>query len=120
MDYSSSSKMGEVVLQIRDLFVPFNQLILSNHNVVEHLCQKWVTLQVKKWDSLVLQIWDLVIPFNQLILCIFTSHELFLYDFIMISSICFLFKGEEQKKLDVLSNEVFIKALVSSGRTVSH
>ena len=28
-------------------------------------------------------------------------------------------KGEEQKKLDVLSNEVFIKALVSSGRTVS-
>ncbi|KHG12019.1 Fructose-1,6-bisphosphatase, cytosolic [Gossypium arboreum] len=26
-------------------------------------------------------------------------------------------KGEEQKKLDVLSNEVFIKALVSSGRT---
>lgn len=27
-------------------------------------------------------------------------------------------KGEEQKKLDVLSNEVFIKALVSSGRTV--
>ncbi|KAJ6998078.1 fructose-1,6-bisphosphatase [Populus alba x Populus x berolinensis] len=28
--------------------------------------------------------------------------------------------GEEQKKLDVLSNEVFIKALVSSGRTVSY
>lgn len=28
-------------------------------------------------------------------------------------------QGEEQKKLDVLSNEVFIKALVSSGRTVS-
>jgi hypothetical protein len=27
-------------------------------------------------------------------------------------------QGEEQKKLDVLSNEVFIKALVSSGRTV--
>ncbi|KAI4321158.1 hypothetical protein MLD38_034576 [Melastoma candidum] len=26
-------------------------------------------------------------------------------------------KGEEQKKLDVLSNEVFMKALVSSGRT---
>ncbi|KAL6962473.1 Fructose-1,6-bisphosphatase, cytosolic [Sarracenia purpurea var. burkii] len=26
-------------------------------------------------------------------------------------------QGEEQKKLDVLSNEVFIKALVSSGRT---
>ncbi|KAH1230576.1 Fructose-1,6-bisphosphatase, cytosolic [Glycine max] len=26
-------------------------------------------------------------------------------------------KGEEQKKLDVLSNDVFIKALVSSGRT---
>ncbi|KAK6940023.1 Fructose-1-6-bisphosphatase class I, N-terminal [Dillenia turbinata] len=26
-------------------------------------------------------------------------------------------KGEEQKKLDVLSNEVFVKALVSSGRT---
>lgn len=32
---------------------------------------------------------------------------------------CFL-KGEEQKKLDVLSNEVFINALVSSGRTVCH
>ena len=29
------------------------------------------------------------------------------------------FQGEEQKKLDVLSNDVFIKALVSSGRTVS-
>ncbi|GMP79800.1 hypothetical protein CsSME_00035177 [Camellia sinensis var. sinensis] len=28
-------------------------------------------------------------------------------------------QGEEQKKLDVLSNEVFVKALVSSGRTVS-
>lgn len=28
-------------------------------------------------------------------------------------------KGEEQKKLDVLSNEVFVKALISSGRTVS-
>jgi fructose-1,6-bisphosphatase len=28
-------------------------------------------------------------------------------------------KGEEQKKLDVLSNEVFCKALISSGRTVS-
>lgn len=28
-------------------------------------------------------------------------------------------KGEEQKKLDVLSNDVFIKALKSSGRTVS-
>ncbi|KAE8683420.1 Fructose-1,6-bisphosphatase, cytosolic [Hibiscus syriacus] len=28
-----------------------------------------------------------------------------------------IFYGEEQKKLDVLSNEVFIKALVSSGRT---
>uniref|UniRef100_A0A0E0L315 fructose-bisphosphatase n=1 Tax=Oryza punctata TaxID=4537 RepID=A0A0E0L315_ORYPU len=27
--------------------------------------------------------------------------------------------GEEQKKLDVLSNEVFVKALVSSGRTIS-
>eukprot|EP01018_Ginkgo_biloba_P011784 Gb_39286 [translate_table: standard] len=27
-------------------------------------------------------------------------------------------QGEEQKKLDVLSNEVFVKALVSSGRTV--
>ncbi|PRQ20176.1 putative fructose-bisphosphatase [Rosa chinensis] len=27
--------------------------------------------------------------------------------------------GEKQKKLDVLSNEVFIKALISSGRTVS-
>ncbi|KAL9998043.1 putative fructose-bisphosphatase [Helianthus debilis subsp. tardiflorus] len=26
-------------------------------------------------------------------------------------------QGEEQKKLDVLSNEVFVKALVSSGRT---
>ncbi|CAK9185215.1 unnamed protein product, partial [Ilex paraguariensis] len=26
-------------------------------------------------------------------------------------------QGEEQKKLDVLSNEVFIKALISSGRT---
>ncbi|URD72844.1 Fructose-1-6-bisphosphatase [Musa troglodytarum] len=25
--------------------------------------------------------------------------------------------GEEQKKLDVLSNEVFVKALISSGRT---
>ena len=37
-------------------------------------------------------------------------------------SVCFLFglKGEEQKKLDVLSNDVFIKALISSGRTVSH
>lgn len=32
----------------------------------------------------------------------------------------FWLKGEEQKKLDVLSNEVFVKALVSSGRTVSH
>lgn len=30
----------------------------------------------------------------------------------------FLFQGEEQKKLDVLSNEVFVKALISSGRTV--
>jgi len=30
-----------------------------------------------------------------------------------------LFKGEEQKKLDVISNEVFVKALISSGRTVS-
>ena len=29
-------------------------------------------------------------------------------------------QGEEQKKLDVLSNEVFVKALVSSGRTVMH
>jgi fructose-1,6-bisphosphatase I len=29
-------------------------------------------------------------------------------------------QGEEQKKLDVLSNEVFVKALVSSGRTVTH
>ncbi|KAK9072176.1 hypothetical protein SSX86_008608 [Deinandra increscens subsp. villosa] len=29
----------------------------------------------------------------------------------------FLFQGEEQKKLDVLSNEVFVKAMVSSGRT---
>ncbi|MFS7941086.1 putative fructose-bisphosphatase [Helianthus anomalus] len=29
----------------------------------------------------------------------------------------FWFQGEEQKKLDVLSNEVFVKALVSSGRT---
>jgi fructose-1,6-bisphosphatase len=28
-------------------------------------------------------------------------------------------QGEEQKKLDVLSNEVFVKALVSSGRTVT-
>ncbi|KAJ0026424.1 hypothetical protein Pint_07941 [Pistacia integerrima] len=28
-----------------------------------------------------------------------------------------LLSGEEQKKLDVLSNEVFVKALVSSGRT---
>lgn len=28
-------------------------------------------------------------------------------------------QGEEQKKLDVLSNEVFVKALISSGRTVS-
>uniref|UniRef100_A0A0D9ZZR7 fructose-bisphosphatase n=1 Tax=Oryza glumipatula TaxID=40148 RepID=A0A0D9ZZR7_9ORYZ len=27
-------------------------------------------------------------------------------------------QGEEQKKLDVLSNEVFVKALVSSGRTI--
>jgi fructose-1,6-bisphosphatase I len=27
-------------------------------------------------------------------------------------------QGEEQKKLDVLSNDVFINALVSSGRTV--
>jgi len=27
-------------------------------------------------------------------------------------------QGEEQKKLDVLSNEVFVKALVGSGRTV--
>lgn len=36
--------------------------------------------------------------------------------------VCLLFgmKGEEQKKLDVLSNEVFIKALISSGRTVSN
>ncbi|KAJ4822909.1 Fructose-1,6-bisphosphatase, cytosolic [Turnera subulata] len=32
-------------------------------------------------------------------------------------STCVSIKGEEQKKLDVLSNEVFIKALVSSGRT---
>jgi fructose-1,6-bisphosphatase len=31
----------------------------------------------------------------------------------------YLFKGEEQKKLDVISNEVFVKALISSGRTVS-
>jgi hypothetical protein len=30
------------------------------------------------------------------------------------------FQGEEQKKLDVLSNDVFIKALVSSGRTVGN
>lgn len=30
-----------------------------------------------------------------------------------------MIQGEEQKKLDVLSNEVFIKALTSSGRTVS-
>jgi hypothetical protein len=29
-------------------------------------------------------------------------------------------QGEEQKKLDVLSNDVFIKALVSSGRTVGN
>lgn len=36
-------------------------------------------------------------------------------------SLLFLFlKGEEQKKLDVLSNEVFVKALVSSGRTVCY
>jgi hypothetical protein len=27
-------------------------------------------------------------------------------------------QGEEQKKLDILSNEVFVNALVSSGRTV--
>ncbi|URE24705.1 Fructose-1-6-bisphosphatase [Musa troglodytarum] len=27
-------------------------------------------------------------------------------------------QGEEQKKLDVLSNEVFVKALISSGRTI--
>jgi hypothetical protein len=30
-----------------------------------------------------------------------------------------IFQGEEQKKLDVLSNQVFVKALVGSGRTVS-
>jgi len=28
-------------------------------------------------------------------------------------------QGEEQEKLDVLSDEVFVKALISSGRTVS-
>ncbi|KAI3904545.1 hypothetical protein MKW98_014725 [Papaver atlanticum] len=28
-------------------------------------------------------------------------------------------QGEEQKKLDILSNDVFVKALISSGRTVS-
>jgi len=40
------------------------------------------------------------------------------YLFILVACV-FGMKGEEQKKLDVLSNEVFIKALVSSGRTVS-
>lgn len=40
--------------------------------------------------------------------------------YIMWSCLLFWLKGEEQKKLDVLSNEVFVKALVSSGRTVSH
>ena len=32
---------------------------------------------------------------------------------------CYILQGEEQKKLDVLSNEVFVKALISSRRTVS-
>lgn len=31
----------------------------------------------------------------------------------------FHFQGEAQKKMDVLSNEVFVKALISSGQTVS-
>ncbi|TVU19592.1 hypothetical protein EJB05_35748, partial [Eragrostis curvula] len=37
----------------------------------------------------------------------------------VVTSLPFLLRlfGEEQKKLDVLSNEVFVKALVSSGRT---
>jgi len=43
---------------------------------------------------------------------------LIIYFFVFVAFV-FGMKGEEQKKLDVLSNEVFIKALVSSGRTVS-
>lgn len=38
---------------------------------------------------------------------------------ILTCKLCDHFQGEEQKKLDVLSNEVFVKSLISSGRTVS-
>jgi hypothetical protein len=49
---------------------------------------------------------------------IFVIFYLYLNFFLYV---CLFFgvKGEERKKLDVLSNEVFCKALISSGRTVS-
>ncbi|KAL0365956.1 UNVERIFIED_CONTAM: Fructose-1,6-bisphosphatase, cytosolic [Sesamum radiatum] len=100
--------------------VGFHSILTFVVNLAKFLFSSGICVGFWKWGFWILTISILEIEENKLVIekidsCIVEEWGFCRQAYFIAISVSL--KGEEQKKLDVLSNEVFIKALISSGRT---